>query len=92
MWMELKKSKKNKRMLFWIVLSLAWCFIASAQNPSQDIYYWVQIDDFKNDLAQIEKTLMDLPDAVLPSELRVCMQDNKYALVHRAAKIRTRPS
>lgn len=88
MWMELKKSKKNKCAILWIGLLLVWCSTASAQNPTQDMDYWVQIDDLKNDLAQIEKTMMDLPDVVNPSELRVCLRDNKYALVHKAGKDR----
>ena len=86
MWMELKKSKKNKCILFWIALSLGCCLAASAQDPSNNMYYWLQIDDLKNDLAQIEQTMMDFPYAVTPSELRVCMINNKYALVYMAGK------
>ena len=86
MLMELKKSKKNKISTFLIGLSLVWCLSASAETPARNMDYWVQIDELKNDLAMIEKIVADLPDAVLQSELRICMADNQYALVYKAGK------
>ena len=56
-----------------------------AENPVKDMYYWVQIDEPKDDLAQIEQSLIDMPEGIARNELRICMDGNKYALVHIAA-------
>ena len=84
--MALKKWKKNKFFLFWIMLAFIRPVCLSAENPVAGMHYWVQIDEPAENLAFIEKAIIDLPDEIDKSELRICMTDNRYALVHKASR------
>lgn len=78
----LKRLKRNKRLLTCLLLLLLAPLSAGAEGEGKESYYWVRIGDQKADLASIQKSLSDLPDEIERDNLRVCMIDGRYALVH----------
>ncbi|MFZ5571298.1 MAG: TraK domain-containing protein [Thermodesulfobacteriota bacterium] len=84
MWTELKRSKNNKQGMLCLLLLLV-PFSAAGDGPAGDSHYWVLLGETKADLGSIQESMDKLPDEIDRQELRICLDENAYALVHTGA-------
>ncbi len=85
MWTELKRSKNNK---VWFVFGLLLLFVSNAKAADQgkESIYWVAIGDKQDNLSAVQEAITSLPEEIDKQELRICLDDKAYALVHTGAK------
>lgn len=83
--MASRRSKKSKTRLIWFLLALLAPVYAMASPQGGQTQYWIRIADKQDNLAAVHDLMDGLSGEIEKDELRICMDNNEYALVHTGA-------
>ena len=80
--MASRKSRKSKTRLVWVLLALLAPVYAVADPQGGQTRYWIRIGDKQDNLAAVHDLMAGLSGDIEKDELRICMDQNDYVLVH----------
>ena len=83
--MASRRSRKTETRLIWFLLILLSPVCALANPQGDQFRYWIRIGDKQDNLAAVHELLAGLSGEIEKDALRICMDNNEYALVHTGA-------
>ena len=83
--MASRKSRKSKTRLIWVLLALLAPVYAVADQQGGQNLYWIRIGDKQDNLTAVHDLMAGLSGDIEKDDLRICMDQNDYVLVHTGA-------